>query len=157
MAARRTSVNVQRGSIGTKTWRPRPPEVFGQPRMPVLVEEGVQLVSGADRVAEVGARLRVQVDPQLVGDVGASPAYRPGMEGEQPRLAAQTTAATSVGQISSALRPLGKLMRAVGIQSGRFFGARFWKNDSPSTPSGYRSIVVGRLRRARRMPSPTAR
>ena len=25
-------------------------------------------------------------------------------------------------------------MRAVGIQSGRFLGARFWKKDSPSTP-----------------------
>lgn len=48
-------------------------------------------------------------------------------------------------------------MWAVGIQSGRFFGALFWKKDSPSTPSGKRSRVVGRLRRARVMPSATAR
>lgn len=48
-------------------------------------------------------------------------------------------------------------MWAVGIQSGRFFGARFWKKDSPSTPSGYRSSVVGRSRRARVMPGATAR
>ncbi|CAM5643965.1 hypothetical protein SANTM175S_05944 [Streptomyces antimycoticus] len=53
-----------------------------------------------------------------------------------PRFAAHTTAAVSVGQISSACRPLGKEIRPVGIHSGRFFGARFWKNDSPSTPSG---------------------
>ncbi|CAM5238638.1 hypothetical protein STANM309S_04182 [Streptomyces tanashiensis] len=53
-----------------------------------------------------------------------------------PRLAAQSTAAGSVGHISSADRPLGKVMWAVGIQSGRYFGARFWKKDSPVTPSG---------------------
>ncbi|CAM5656737.1 hypothetical protein STENM223S_04154 [Streptomyces tendae] len=34
IAARRTWVKVQRGSIGTKTWMPRPPEVLGQPRSP---------------------------------------------------------------------------------------------------------------------------
>ncbi|GAA3210078.1 hypothetical protein GCM10020256_07900 [Streptomyces thermocoprophilus] len=43
-----------------------------------------------------------------------------------PYWAAQTTAASSVGHISSALRPLGKVMWAVGIQSGMLFGARFW-------------------------------
>ncbi|CAM5484650.1 hypothetical protein SCYAM73S_08496 [Streptomyces cyaneofuscatus] len=34
MAARRTSVKVQAGSMGTKTCIPRPPEVLGQPRTP---------------------------------------------------------------------------------------------------------------------------
>ncbi|CAM5724072.1 hypothetical protein SVIOM74S_06790 [Streptomyces violarus] len=53
-----------------------------------------------------------------------------------PNWAAHTTAPTSVGHISSALRPLGKVMCAVGIQSGMFFGARFWKKFSPVTPSG---------------------
>lgn len=53
-----------------------------------------------------------------------------------PNCAAQRTAAGSVGHISSALRPLGKVMWAVGIQSGMFLGARFWKKDSPATPSG---------------------
>lgn len=43
-----------------------------------------------------------------------------------PYWAAQITAATSVGHISSAVRPEGKVIVAVGIQSGRFFGARFW-------------------------------
>ncbi len=52
-----------------------------------------------------------------------------------PYCAAQTTAAASVGHISSAERPLGKVMWAVGIQSGMFLGALFWKKDSP-TPSG---------------------
>lgn len=53
-----------------------------------------------------------------------------------PYWAAHTTAASSVGHISSALRPLGKVMWAVGIQSGMFLGARFWKKFSPVTPSG---------------------
>lgn len=53
-----------------------------------------------------------------------------------PNWAAHTTAPASVGHISSALRPLGKVMCAVGIQSGMFFGARFWKKFSPFTPSG---------------------
>jgi hypothetical protein len=34
---------------------------------------------------------------------------------------------------------------------------RFWKNISPSTPSGKRCSVVGRWSSARMMPSPTAR
>lgn len=53
-----------------------------------------------------------------------------------PYWAAHRTAASSVGHISSALRPLGKVMWAVGIQSGMFLGARFWKKFSPVTPSG---------------------
>lgn len=43
-----------------------------------------------------------------------------------PYWAAHSTAASSVGHISSALRPLGKVMCAVGIQSGIPLGARFW-------------------------------
>lgn len=79
-----------------------------------------------DGVGEVRARLRVEVDPQLVGVLGVRAADRPGWKVRQPRLAAQSTAAGSVGQISSAVRPLGKAIRAVGSQSGVFLGARFW-------------------------------
>jgi NAD(P)H-dependent flavin oxidoreductase YrpB (nitropropane dioxygenase family) len=84
-----------------------------------------------------------------------------------PRLAAQATTAGSVGQTSSAERPLGNSMRAVFTHSGAPLGTRFWKKASPpwlcwvdslapsKTPAGQRSRVVGRLRSARRIPSAT--
>ena len=34
--------------------------------------------------------------------------------------------------------------RAVGIQSGMWLGASFWKKCGPCQPSGYRFIVNGR-------------
>ncbi len=75
-----------------------------------------------------------------------------------PICAAQATWARSAGHNSSAVRPLGKLIVAVWIQGGTpRVGIRFWKNISPSMPSGKRCSVVGRSRRARMMPSPTAR
>ncbi|CAM5484632.1 hypothetical protein SCYAM73S_08495 [Streptomyces cyaneofuscatus] len=84
-------------------------------------------MGGSDRVGVVGAGLRVQVDTEFVRVVGVPGPDRPGVEGEGAEgLAAQITAASSVGQSSSAGRPLGKAIRAVGIHSGRFFGARFW-------------------------------
>nr|WP_284454697.1 hypothetical protein [Actinomadura madurae] len=43
-----------------------------------------------------------------------------------PRFAAQAITATSVGQTSSAERPLGNAIRAVRTQSGAPFGTRFW-------------------------------
>ena len=43
-----------------------------------------------------------------------------------PRFAHQATTATESGAISSAVRPLGKVMCAVCTQSGAFFGTRFW-------------------------------
>jgi hypothetical protein len=53
---------------------------------------------------------------------------------------------------------LGNLILAVWIQSGTpRVGMRFWKNASPSMPSGKRCSVVGRSRSARMIPSPTAR
>lgn len=93
-------------------------------------------MGGAGGVVVVGAGLRVEVDAQFVGAVDVVAAHRPGWKVSVPNWAAHTTAPTSVGHISSALRPLGKVMCAVGIQSGMFFGARFWKKFSPPTPSG---------------------
>lgn len=101
-----------------------------------LVEDGAQFVGGADGVVEVGAGLRVEVDAEFVGAVDVGAPHRPGWKVRVPYWAAHTTAASSVGHISSALRPLGKVMWAVGIQSGMFLGARFWKKFSPVTPSG---------------------
>ena len=45
----------------------------------------------------------------------------------------------------------------VDSQSGADSGIRFWKNDFPRTPFGYRSRRTGRLRSVRMMGSPTAR
>ena len=62
-----------------------------------------------------------------------------------------------MGHSSSAVRPLGKATVAVSSQSGRLLGTRFWKNSSPSAPSGKRFRTVGRRCTARSAPSPTAR
>jgi hypothetical protein len=43
-----------------------------------------------------------------------------------PRLAAQATTASSVGQTSSAGRPLGNRIVAVSTYSGAPLGTRFW-------------------------------
>ena len=50
-------------------WTPRPPEVFGKPVVAELVEQRPRLAGDPDGVGEVGARLRVEVDAQLVGMV----------------------------------------------------------------------------------------
>jgi hypothetical protein len=56
------------------------------------------------------------------------------------------------------VRPLGKVIVALSIQAGTpRVEMRFWKNISPSMPSGKRCRVVGRWCKARMMPSPTAR
>ena len=81
----------------------------------------------------------------------------------------QATVARFVGQTSSAVRPLGKLMCAVSTHSGAPLLTRFWKKASAPrasarvatlapacTPSCHRSRVTGRSRSARMMPSPTA-
>ncbi len=54
----------------------------------------------------------------------------------QPRLAIQASVAAWRGTTSSAVRPEGKWMVLTSTQDGRLAGARFWKKDSPSMPSG---------------------
>ena len=78
-----------------------------------VAEQRPRLGRDAHRVLEVGARLRVEVDPQLVRVVDVGRADRPGMEGDRAHLGAQPTTATSVGQTSSAWRPEGNWMRQV--------------------------------------------
>ncbi len=59
---------------------------------------------------------------------------------------------------SSACRPhRGKSTRTVRTQSGAPRGSRFWCTFSPVTPVGKRCSMHGRSRRARTMPSETAR
>ena len=75
----------------------------------------------------------------------------------QPRLATHTSPAASRSTTSSAVRPEGKRSSAVSIQSGRFSGARFWKNGSPSAPFTNRLSAIGRPRTPPSAPSATAR
>ena len=42
--------------------------------------------------------------------------------------------------------PLGVETTVVVSHSGADLGTRFWKNDLPPAPSGYRSSSTGRLR-----------
>ena len=69
-------------------WMPRPPEVLGKPRDLELREQSPRLRGDLDRVVEVGPRLRVEVEPKLVGVIDVGPPHRPGMEGERPHLGA---------------------------------------------------------------------
>jgi hypothetical protein len=75
----------------------------------------------------------------------------------QPRLTTQTSPAVSCSTTSSAVRPEGKRSSTVSIQSGRFPGARFWKNGSASVPFTNRLSAIGRPATPRSAPSATAR
>src|SRR3954451_22748490 len=66
IAAWRTSVNVQRGSIRAYMWTPRPPAVFRDARVAALSQERARLGGHPHRAGEVRARLGVQVEPELV-------------------------------------------------------------------------------------------
>ena len=66
-AARRTSVNVQRGSMRTLTCMPREPLVFGQPRRPELLEQRLHLQRDAAHVVPRDAGTGIEIDAQLVG------------------------------------------------------------------------------------------
>ena len=80
-----------------------------------------------------------------------------GFRSMQPRLATQTSPAASRSTTSSATRPDGKLSCAVSIQSGRFSGARFWKNGSLSAPFTNRFSAIGRPPAPPSAPAATAR
>ena len=111
MAARRTSVNVHRGSIRHVDVHAAAAGGLREAAPAQLVEHLAQPAGDPRPRREVGAGLRVEVDAQLVGVVDVGAAYRPGVEGQRARgCAAHTTAASSVGQISSAVRPLGKVI-----------------------------------------------
>ena len=136
--------------------------------MPELVEQVARHPGDPHRVRERRARLRVEVDAQLVGVVDVGAPHRPGVEGERAHVRAQTGTAISVGQISSAVRPDGNvivdrlevvgrplghplLVERVGVPVLGPVASRM-----PSrTPLGQRSSAVGRSRSARMMPSAT--
>ena len=67
-------------------WMPRPPDVFGKPDVAELVQQRARLAGDAHGVGEVGARLGVEVDAQLVGMVDVVVAHRPRMERDRAHL-----------------------------------------------------------------------
>ena len=75
----------------------------------------------------------------------------------QPRLITQASPASSVITTSSAVRPEGKRSSTVPMKSGRFSGARFWKNASPSAPFTNRFSAIGRPPAPPRAPPATER
>ena len=79
-AARRTSVNVQRGSMRTLTCMPREPLVFGQPRRPSSLEQRLHLQRDAAHVGPRDARPRIEIDAQLVGMIEIAGAHRVRMQ-----------------------------------------------------------------------------
>ena len=93
------------------------------------------------------ARLRVDVDAQLVGLLGVARAATATRRTRASRDSPPTTTcASSVTHSSSACRPDGNVTRAVSIQSGRRSGTRFCQITSPPTPSGCRFSWHGRSR-----------
>ncbi len=122
-----------------------------------LVEEPAELDGGLARLLEADSRLRVEIEPQLVGDVRLVGAVRPDVEAEAARLTAQTTCAMSAGTSAREVVPLGVLTTVVCSHSGAFSGTRFWKKELPSAPFGKRCSSIGRPRTPRRNGSSTAR
>ena len=140
----------------TYTCTPRPPEVFGYPTRPAEESTSRTTCAAATACAKSvpgwGSR-------SMRSSSGLSTADRRtghGWNTTVPICAAHATCARSTGHSSSAGRPLGKVIRADSTHGGTpRVEIRFWKNVSPSIPSGNRCSVVGRSRNARMMPSPT--
>ena len=82
ITACRTSMKSHSGRIRREDVDPPPARGLGPPHEARLVEHLVQHGRDGDGVGEVGARLRVEVDAQLVGPVGVGAAHRPGVEVE---------------------------------------------------------------------------
>ena len=96
-------------------------------------------------VREVGARLRVEVDAQLVGVLGVGGEVRPHVEAE----AAEVDRPHDVREVGGHERPRRSCRSAsetivVSSQSGAESGTRFWKNDGPPAPFGNRCRSTGR-------------
>ena len=85
---------------------------------------------------ERDARARVEVDPELVGDVDVGRVRRPDVEARGTRGSPPTRRdrrrPTTIAFDSV---PFGVDTVVVSSHSGAFFGTRFWKNESPPAPS----------------------
>ena len=105
---------------------PRFPDVFGQPTKPSSSRTSLHHERDALGVGEGRARLRVDVDAELVGMLDVGAARRPRVEVQR----AEIRRPDHVGELGDAelvgVPPEGKVTRAVSIHSGRFSGTRFW-------------------------------
>ena len=98
-----------------------------------LVEQLAHPEGGVDAAAsKLDARRWVEVDAQLVGDVGRRRrAYGHTWNPRQPWFTAQTMWARSAATSASLVVPLGVATSRVWSQSGAPFGTRFWNHDLP--------------------------
>jgi hypothetical protein len=106
--------------------------------------------------AERGARLRVEVQAQLVGVLGSSARCGQTWKPRQASLTAQATCATSAATRAREGVPLTVCTVVVCSQSGVEAGTRFWKNDGPPAPCGNRCMSTGRPPIARMSGASTA-
>ena len=136
---------------------PRDPEVFGQPVSPKsastsLATMATSLICGHSTPGTGSRSTR-----SSSGWSRSAARTGCGLRSMQPRLITQASAASSVTTTSSAVRPEGKLSSTVSTKSGRFSGARFWKNGSASAPLTKRFSAIGRPRTPPSAPGATAR
>ena len=156
-AARRTSGNVQRGSMRTLMWMPRDPDVLGQPVSPRSTSDS-WTTSATFRTSSQGTPgMGSRSTRSSSGWSRSSARTGCGLRSMQPRLTIQASCAASRMTISSAVRPDGNDSSTVSIQSGRDSGARFWKKGWPAAPSTKRLSAIGRPPAPRRAPSAIGR
>ena len=79
-AARRTSVNVQRGSMRTLTCMPREPLVFGQPVRPSSSSSACTSSATRRTSAHATPGVGIEIDAQLVGMIEIAGAHRVRMQ-----------------------------------------------------------------------------
>ena len=91
----------------------------------VLVEQGLQLRRRLPHVREVRTRLRIQVEPELVGVRGVGREVRHTWNPRQPWLTAQATCAGSEATSALEVVPFGVETIVVSSHSGADSGTRF--------------------------------
>ena len=122
-----------------------------------LVEQRLELPGGRARLGEAGARLRVEVEAQLVGVLGVVGAVRPDVEAQ----AGEVDRPGDVRDVGRHERPRRRAVdglhgRRLAATPARSSGTRFWKNDGPPAPCGKRCMSTGRPPIARISGSATA-
>ena len=133
---------VCRRAIGTRTWIPSAPLVFGKPSSPSASSACLTSSATCDRLREADVRRRVEVEEHEVGPVGlvdprvprvhvdAAHVHHP----EQRELVVHERRVDPLR--CRGLSRVETAIATVGIQSGMCFGASFWKKNLPCQPSG---------------------
>ena len=148
MTAWRTSRNSCVGRIRAKTWTPRLPEVLAQPVRPSSASSSRRAWAASHRVGEVGAGLRVEVDPQLVRAVVVVAAHRPGVEGDGVHLHRPHRRGDLVDDQLGVAAAGGVGHGTDRAQAGRRAAGSWRRTPRPSTPSGealqrHRAVAQG--------------